>query len=120
MPTPGAESPIQRVPSGLPGPGGIGSLPFAQSESGGRHHGFFCMLAMLNVPDGVGYCDVPVATRKCRTTVEPLKSVSWFDPRWMTMTGPKPAFVTDGRIAFSTTGSRPRIRVRSVRVIAAV
>ena len=31
MPTSGAESPIQRVPSGFPGPGGTGSLPAAQA-----------------------------------------------------------------------------------------
>ena len=41
MPTPGEEIPIQRVPSGFPGPGGIGSSSLAQSESGGYHHGFF-------------------------------------------------------------------------------
>jgi len=34
------------------------------------------MSAMLNVPEGVGYCAVPVAIPKFRTTVEPSKSVS--------------------------------------------
>ena len=34
MPTPDASSPIQRVPSGLPGPGGIGFSPRAQAEVG--------------------------------------------------------------------------------------
>src|SRR5436190_1428839 len=32
MPTPGALSPIQRVPSGLPGPGGTGFSPAAHGE----------------------------------------------------------------------------------------
>ena len=40
MPTPGADRPIQRVPSGLFGPGGIGFCPFAHGELGGYHHGF--------------------------------------------------------------------------------
>ena len=48
LPTPGAVKPIQRVPSGFPGPGGIGFSPFAQSESGGRHQGSRCMSTMLN------------------------------------------------------------------------
>ena len=40
MPTPGLEMPIQRVPSGLTGPGGTGFSPCAQeSEVGGYHHG---------------------------------------------------------------------------------
>ena len=39
MPTPGDESPIQRVPSGLVGPGGIGFWPLAQREFGGYHQG---------------------------------------------------------------------------------
>ena len=54
IPTPGADKPIQRVPSGFPGPGGIGLSPFAHGESGGRHQGFSCMSTMLNVPSGVG------------------------------------------------------------------
>ena len=41
MPTYGDEIPIQRVPSGFPGPGGIGFAPSAQAEPcGGYHHGF--------------------------------------------------------------------------------
>src|SRR5687767_773605 len=120
MPTSGAVRPIQRVPSGLPGPGGIGFASFAHSESGGRHHGFFCMSAMLNVPDGVGYSAVPVATPNRRTTVEPLKSTSWLVPRLIVITGPNPAFVIEGRIERMTTGRRPRIRLRRLRVIAAV
>ncbi len=42
IPTYGAEIPIQRVPSGLPGPGGTGSESAAQSDGGGYHHGFRC------------------------------------------------------------------------------
>jgi len=40
MPTAGADVPIQRVPSGLPEPGGIGSRPFAHGELGGIQVGF--------------------------------------------------------------------------------
>ena len=40
MPTAGADVPIQRVPSGLPAPGGIGSRPFAHGEFGGIQVGF--------------------------------------------------------------------------------
>ena len=42
IPTYGDEIPIQRVPSGLPGPGGTGSESAAQSDGGGYHHGFRC------------------------------------------------------------------------------
>src|SRR5918995_7161179 len=72
MPTPGDEMPIQRVPSGLPGPGGIGSLPFAQSELGGYHQGCFHLVTTWKRPSGVGYCDMPVATRKLLTARMPL------------------------------------------------
>ena len=55
MPTYGAEMPIQRVPSGFPGPGGTGSLPAAQAEScGGYHHGLRCYVTISNSPIGVG------------------------------------------------------------------
>ena len=57
MPTPGADSPIQRVPSGLSGPGGIGFSPCAQGESGGYHHGFLHLTTIEKRPSGVGYCD---------------------------------------------------------------
>ena len=44
IPTPGALSPIQRVPSGFPGPGGTGLSPLAQASCvGGYHHGFNCL-----------------------------------------------------------------------------
>ncbi len=64
IPTPGAVNPIQRVPSGFPGPGGIGSSPSAHSESGGNHHGCRAIVAIEKRPTGVGYSDVPVATPK--------------------------------------------------------
>ena len=54
MPTPGAERPIHRVPRGLPGPGGIGSSPSAQAESGGYHHGFRALTTIEKRPIGVG------------------------------------------------------------------
>ena len=54
IPTPDAESPIQRVPSGFPGPGGIGVAPLAQAESGGYHHGFRHLTTIDQRPIGVG------------------------------------------------------------------
>src|SRR5207253_1854053 len=68
MPTAGAEVPIQRVPSGLPGPAGIGPRPFAQGELGGNQVGLSCLVMMLNWPRGVGKLAIPVATGKVRTT----------------------------------------------------
>ena len=46
IPTYGAEMPIQRVPRGLPGPGGTGSASAAQSDGGGYHHGLRCMVTI--------------------------------------------------------------------------
>ncbi len=54
MPTPGELRPIQRVPSGLPGPGGTGFSPFAHGDAGGYHHGFFHLTTIWNLPSGVG------------------------------------------------------------------
>ncbi len=72
MPTYGAEMPIQRVPSGFPGPGGIGFAPSAQAEPcGGYHHGLRCIVTISNVPTGVGYEDWPVATRNVRLSFVP-------------------------------------------------
>src|SRR5215510_8383379 len=63
MPTPGALSPIQRVPSGLPGPGGTGFNPRAHASwVGGYHHGFFHFTTIWKCPSGVGYRGCPVAT----------------------------------------------------------
>ena len=46
MPIPPHESPIQRVPSGFPGPGAIGLAPAAHVEFGGYHQGLRCFTAM--------------------------------------------------------------------------
>jgi hypothetical protein len=46
IPTYGAEMPIQRVPSGFPGPGGTGSDSAAQGDGGGYHHGLRCMFVI--------------------------------------------------------------------------
>ena len=46
MPTPPMFRPIQRVPSGLPGPGGIGWAPAAQGWLGGYHQGFRVFVRM--------------------------------------------------------------------------
>src|SRR5918912_1355153 len=62
MRTRGAERPIQRVPSGLSGPGGIGFWPAAQGEFGGYHHGFRHLTTIWNRPSGVGDVFLPVAT----------------------------------------------------------
>jgi hypothetical protein len=72
IPTYGAESPIQRVPSGLPGPGGTGSLSCAQSDGGGYHHGSRHLTLISNRPSGVGYADWPVATLNTRVSVVPV------------------------------------------------
>src|SRR5919204_305789 len=96
MPTPGALSPIQRVPSGFPGPGGIGFWPFAHGEAGGYHHGFLHLTAIVKRPSGVGYALCPVATWKARANRVPLYRYSSFRPRWITITGPKVRRVTLG------------------------
>ena len=54
MPMPDALVPIQRVPSGLLGPGGAGVAFFAQSELGGSHLGFLVIWIIKYVPVGVG------------------------------------------------------------------
>ncbi len=55
IPIPGAESPIQRVPSGLSGPGGTGFSPCAQElDVGGYHQGFTHFTTMSKRPVGVG------------------------------------------------------------------
>src|ERR671934_2003668 len=62
MPTPGADRPIHRVPSGLLGPGGIGCWPAAHGDFGGYHHGFRHLTTIVKRPSGVGYARWPVAT----------------------------------------------------------
>src|SRR5581483_5460395 len=71
MPTPGAVRPIQRVPSGLPGPGGIGFAPLAHGEFGGYHHGLRHLTTIAKRPSGVGYAACPVATPNVRTVFIP-------------------------------------------------
>src|SRR5437588_12494028 len=94
MPTPGAESPIQRVPSGLFGPGGIGFSPAAHGEFGGYHHGFRHLTTIWKRPSGVGYVCWPVATAKRRHALMPRYMSSRFDDRRMTNTVPKLARAT--------------------------
>src|SRR2546428_772224 len=69
MPTPGALIPIQRVPSGLPGPGGTGFSPFAHGDAGGDHHGFAPLTLIWKRPRGVRCTLWPVATAASRTDV---------------------------------------------------
>jgi hypothetical protein len=71
MPTPGASIPIQRVPSGLPGPGGTGFSSFAHADSGGYHHGSRCMFTTCHIPEGVGYSDCPLAIPNVCTRSRP-------------------------------------------------
>src|SRR5437868_10862185 len=99
MPTPAAFSPIQRVPSGFPGPGGIGCAPAAHGEGGGTHHGFSCLSTIRHRPDGVGYADCPVATWKVRTRRLLSYSLSEFAPRLITTTGPRLSAVRAGTTA---------------------
>jgi len=66
IPTPGAESPIQRVPSGFPGPGGTGFSPWAHDEAGGYHHGLRHLTTIAKRPSGVGYDDCPTAIPNAR------------------------------------------------------
>src|SRR5437764_15260062 len=72
MPTPGALNPIQRVPSGLPGPGGTGVAPAAhESWVGGNHHGFLCLTTTWQWPRGVGQAGRPAVTGTTTTTGSP-------------------------------------------------
>src|ERR687898_2396294 len=96
MPTYGAEIPIQRVPSGLPGPGGTGSDSAAQSDGGGYHHGFRCRFTISYLPSGVGNADRPVATPNDRTYLALSKKNSLFEPRRMTTASSSSAASTSG------------------------
>src|SRR5436190_24372411 len=117
MPTPGADRPIQRVPSGLFGPGGIGACPCAHGELGGYHHGFLHFTTIVKRPSGVGYCVCPVATAKKRRYFMPLYRNSRFVLRRMTITGPKPARVTLGLTAFIVSRNWPREIAPSERLM---
>src|SRR4249919_3186122 len=77
MPTAGADVPIQRVPSGLPEPGGIGSRPFAQGEFGGIQVGFFSFSVTTNVPVGDGNRGWPIATGNVPTSLPSRYALSW-------------------------------------------
>src|SRR5436190_12946947 len=78
MPTPGALRPIQRVPSGLPGPGGTGFSPAAHGDAGGYHHGFLHLTTIWNRPSGVGYTVCPVETWNRRSNLMPSYTVRRF------------------------------------------
>ena len=54
MPIAGAVVPIQRVPSGFPGPGGMVESSAAHGESGGYHAGSTCLSLISYSPVGVG------------------------------------------------------------------
>jgi hypothetical protein len=88
--------PIQRVPSGLPGPGGTGSELFAHGDGGGYHHGFRCMFTTSYVPRGVGYEACPVATGNHRTSFTSSKRRSRLDARRITIAWSNSADVTFG------------------------
>jgi hypothetical protein len=53
-PTSRAEMPIHLVPRGLPGPGGMGSSPFAHFARGGYHQGCRTLVTIEKRPIGVG------------------------------------------------------------------
>src|SRR6266511_3555305 len=55
IPTSSTERPIQRVPSGLPGPGGIGVRRAAHRPLGGNHHGSRTFDTICRGPTGVGW-----------------------------------------------------------------
>src|SRR4029453_15948601 len=117
MPTPGALKPIQRVPSGFPGPGGTGFSPFAQSEAGGYHHGCRCIVTIEKWPTGVGYWDCPVATPRAFQSATPRHRLSRFDSRLITMIGPKRARVTVGTTAVERIRTGVRVCVLSAATI---
>src|SRR5918992_3061147 len=101
IPTAPTDRPIQRVPSGFPGPGGIGEEPEAQPVFGGYHQGLRCFETIRKRPRGVGYDGWPTATRKTRASriprrFRPRYSQRLREPRRMTTTGPKPLRSTCG------------------------
>src|SRR2546430_1050971 len=112
MPTPGADRPIQRVPSGLLGPGGIGFCPWAQREFGGYHHGFRHLTTIEKRPSGVGYTDWPVATRKLRRSCWKWYRSSRFEPRRITITERKVRRVVCAFSAFVLIRTHARLVAR--------
>ena len=74
IPTAGTDSPIQRVPSGFPGPGRDGLEPARPVGLGaGTTTGSAACRRSASVPDGVGYHGWPVATRNIRTRRHPVE-----------------------------------------------
>jgi hypothetical protein len=110
--------PIQRVPSGFPGPGGIGCSPSAQSAAGGYHQGRRILLTILKRPSGVGLAGRPVPAGKTRARLLPWYRKSRCAVRRTTITGPKFARVTAGRTrsigTWTAARSRPAILRTSV------
>src|SRR2546423_9692091 len=120
MPTPGALRPIQRVPSGFPGPGGTGFNPCAQRELGGYHHGFLHLTTTRKRPSGVGKLAWPVATGKTRQGSIPRYRWSRLEPRRITITGPKFVRVIVGVTTFWRSRSGPRLVATRAPTITAV
>src|SRR4030095_6362618 len=87
---------------------------------GGIHQGSRCLVAIEYTPSGVGYVAWPVATPNVRTALRPLKSVSLFDPRKTTITGPKFSTVLEAGTLSVMRCSGARRFVRSVEAIACV
>src|SRR6266508_5358980 len=89
IPTSGTERPIQRVPSGLPGPGGIGVRRAAHRPLGGNHHGSRSFDTILKRPTGVGWLRLPVPMTKMRDSFVAAYNYSRCELRRTTMIGPK-------------------------------
>src|SRR5215208_2518031 len=111
--------PIQRVPSGFPGPGGTGFWPAAHGDAGGYHHGFFHLTAIWKRPSGVGYALCPVATPNSRQKRIPRYSVSRFASRLITTIGAlKLDRLTCARTVLARSATVSRRFWTSARVIA--
>ncbi len=132
-PTPGDEMPIQRVPSGLPGPGGTGSSPAAHAESGGYHQGLACFWMIskrpmrrrvLRAPDGdAEHLQLDAALRVERDAVERAvdddrrRQGARGDgrlarPSWAARPTPRPGCLSAAAmaaVAFGTSSLRPHV-----------
>src|SRR2546423_10712337 len=101
MRIPGASRYRARVPSGLPGPGGIIGGSLAAQHPGCRRQGliqegFSALLMTDQLPGGVGKPAMAVATGYLRSTRKPLYRVSMLAVRLTTMVLPSLASVTLG------------------------